>query len=722
MIQGSNRLRPAPTFWFKNSPRLAEMCFIREGNATGRATQPPCGQRSRGCNRLGAAQCESNRPILNRESKVLWKKRVLVTFGERSAAGVAKWIPAARLSRGFTGRLTFVTVCRELTGGNGTDICLRPRAGKGLLMLKRSHWACIRSGVLLCIVYASTLLSFGRLVTAADADSIEVAARSVLTNRCVKCHGKVNPQSGLNLLDVAVLIQRKVVVPKSPEQSDLWERVTSTDGTVVMPPEGRLTDGELDVLRRWIAAGAVQARVEAIARPRVTTAMTFAAIASDLRKAPLEGRRRYRYFSLSQQHNNVKYSDADLRMFRASLSKLINSLTWEPRIVIPVAVDPHQTVLRVDLAALGWERLATWNQLLTVYPYGLSFEHSSDENLRSDAVYVYESLGTRIPIVRADWFIATAAVPPLYHDILGLPDGPGSDSKLEEMLKVDVARNFRNNLAARAGFTKSNVSRHNRLVERHSSSYGAYWKSYDFGASSGRAQLTRFPLGPSFEGNEFERAAFQHDGGELIFNLPNGMQGYLLVGKDGGRIDRGPINVVFDSKKPLGNSEVINGISCMVCHVQGMQLFHDDIRAGHALTGAEARKVEGLFPPQEEMDKFLASDRDRFMKSVEQVLRPFLSPGELQRSIDKSLEPIGSIASHFSDDLALEDVLAEVEGLSPEMSQVLFRDRSYRKYGLGVLLEGGTLKRESWEKLGPYSMYQVVSEQLDIGTPERVFP
>src|SRR5690606_34157115 len=122
----------------------------------------------------------------------------------------------------------------------------------------------------------------------------------------------------------------------------------------------------------------------------------------------------------------------------------------------------------------------------------------------------------------------------------------------------------------------------------HPAAFGAYWKSYDFGSSAGRNSLTQFPLGPRYEGNQHDRAAFEHDGGEIIFNLPNGMQGYLLVDAKGKRIDRGPINVVCDSKKPLGNSEVINCISCMVCHVHGMQPFADDILSGHGVQGAEA--------------------------------------------------------------------------------------------------------------------------------------
>ena len=84
------------------------------------------------------------------------------------------------------------------------------------------------------------------------------------------------------------------------------------------------------------------------------------------------------------------------------------------------------------------------------------------------------------PFIRADWFIATASLPPLYHDILDLPK---TDRELETQLEVNVAENLKNAPSVRvwrAGFNNSGVSVNNRIVERHKSRYGAYWKSYDF--------------------------------------------------------------------------------------------------------------------------------------------------------------------------------------------------------------------------------------------------
>lgn len=572
-----------------------------------------------------------------------------------------------------------------------------------------------------CVVLACCLLFSASLVSPSVAlePSLSQHVFELLGRRCGTCHGKVNPQSDLTVLDYRQLIDKKVVVPKQLAQSKLWERVGSKDLDVVMPPTQPLPETELNLIRRWIEEGAPEFQVEAVRRPFLSVNDVYAAVEADLRKQPTPSR--YRYFTIHHLHNNPTVSDADLRLFRAALSKLANSLSWKSAIVPPEPVDKHQTVMRIDLDQLGWLDERLWNKLLTYYPYGLTHDGNKDRDLAARAATVYEKTGSRIPIVRADWFVGTAAVPPLYHEMLLLPEGPGSDRALERMLRVDVESDFVNDRLQRAGFNKSNVSEHNRLVDRHPSAYGAYWKSYDFASTSGKQELIRAPLGPDFPNNRFSRVAFQQDGGEIIFNLPNGLQAYLLIDGKGKRIDRGPINVVFDSKQPLGNKEVINGISCMVCHARGMQPFQDDILQGHTLSGREAQKVQQLFPTQAEFAKVVEQDAQRFLAALTRVTQPFLRQGD----DPVTREPVGAIARQFSNDVFLGDVAAELGYPKADELRVLLSSPAFRKFGLTVVAQGKVLKRGTWQALSdqqPYSPFQEVSEALDLGTPERVFP
>ncbi|MCA8990108.1 MAG: hypothetical protein KDA78_20845, partial [Planctomycetaceae bacterium] len=317
-----------------------------------------------------------------------------------------------------------------------------------------------------------------------------------------------------------------------------------------------------------------------------------------------------------------------------------------------------------------------------------------------------------------DWFVATAAIPPLYHDLLMLPSGPGADQVLERQLNVDVERDFTESLLQRAGFIHSNVSEHNRLVDRHRSRFGYYWKSYDFKSSFGRQNLSQFPLGPDFQDNQFVRKAFQHDGGEIIFSLPNGLQGYLLIDANGTRIDRGPIEVVYDSKQPLGNKEVINGISCMVCHNRGMQPFHDDIRQGNSLTGSDLRKVHALFPTNEKFNEIIDADAQRFLQALRAATSPFLTEND---DIVKR-EPVGAIARQYTGELNLTEIAAELGISDQNRIQLLFNERAFAQFGLRIVAQDGVLKREVWHKVNAqqrYSIYQLVSEQLGAGVPVR---
>src|SRR5206468_808707 len=96
----------------------------------------------------------------------------------------------------------------------------------------------------------------------------------------------------------------------------------------------------------------------------------------------------------------------------------------------------------------------------------------------------------------------------------------------EAKLQVKAGDDIRAGKVIRAGFNGSGVSRHNRLIERHEGAHGYYWKGYDFASSRGRRNLFTYPLGP---GPSEEGTTFQHDGGEIIFRLPNGLQGYMLT-------------------------------------------------------------------------------------------------------------------------------------------------------------------------------------------------
>lgn len=580
-----------------------------------------------------------------------------------------------------------------------------------------------------------TILAVSPFCHGADPNEAELATQGFqfLKTYCYRCHGLEQKSEGLLVLqrDGLIAHEKKYLVPGKPDESLLWKRV----GVDKDMPEGdkQPTEAEVALFKRWIAAGAP---FPAEAQPRVfiSQAETARVIRDDLQQTDGADRPYRRYFSLVNLHNNSfgsrvgrsgrNIDDADLPAFRAALSKLLNSLSWEAGIVVPVAIDPQQTILRIDLRDLGWSAGKQWNDLLKVYPYGLTFGEVENPALRNVSKEAAELSGSPLPVVRVDWFLDTASRPPLYHSLLNLPK---TLKELEKLLRLDSEANFLRDRVRRAGFAESGVSVSNRLVERHPAPYGAFWLSADFKRSEDKGNLFQFPLGPEFKDNPFPGQAFEHDGGEMIFNLPNGLQAYFLTDGKGTRIDAGPTEVVRDLKETSGSIQVVNGLSCMACHEHGMRRFADSVRNGTGVLGQARLKVQRIYPEKAEMDKLLAEDEARYLAAIDKATGPFLrTDATRDKPIRDFPEPIYIAVKFYQKDLELDDVASELGMADPKELQVYIKaNGSLRQLGLGPLVpgnggKGAAIKRSDWSSLGQFlSKFQRTARELELGTPHR---
>lgn len=514
------------------------------------------------------------------------------------------------------------------------------------------------------------------------------------------------------------------MIPGDAAKSLLFKKIQSGE----MPPEDekpRPSAEEIAALKAWIDSGAPAFAAASTKRAFISDLAALTAVRDHLRNLPSpSGQQFQRYFSLTHLHNNPSITDEDLRWNRAALAKAVNSLSWKPNIVVPAPVDKDETIFAVDLRDLDWDQRRVWDEISKRYPYGLTHDARRDEQTRSAAKEAYSLSGTDLPILRADWFVASATRPPLYHTILDLPD---SDAKLEKLLRVEATDNFLRDKVARAGFAKSGVSSQNRLIERHDAAHGAYWKSFDFRSNDGTGNIFRFPLGPAFKGNPFNAQAFAHAGGELIFNLPNGLQGYLLVDDKGKRIDEGPTDVVSDTNKSSGTVAIVNGLSCIVCHKHGMirDSARDELFGGNGVSGEARSKVLRLHRKPEEFDALMNSDENRFVASLDRAIGRHLKVGaDRNKDVREfSDEPIGRVARAYHRDLSLDDAAAELgfENGRQLAAAVEGNDR-LRQLGLGALPSGGSMKRGAWQsqqqRLSPF---QRAASELDRGSPHLPF-
>ncbi len=186
----------------------------------------------------------------------------------------------------------------------------------------------------------------------------------------------------------------------------------------------------------------------------------LAAMQSWLFTLDKETQRYTRFLTLTNLHNDIENtSERELRLYRAAVSKVLNSLSTEKDICTPAIVDKGtQTVLAIDLRHY-WKNeqgVIKWKRILNQYPYGVDYRQSSDKSIASLAKEVSRITGTDVPFIRADWFVAVATQPPLYHILVGTPatiaklDDALLDKTLLGKAGVDFAAAFKNKLIIRA--------------------------------------------------------------------------------------------------------------------------------------------------------------------------------------------------------------------------------------------------------------------------------
>ncbi len=533
----------------------------------------------------------------------------------------------------------------------------------------------MKNYILFVLLFA--IIVFG-INTAQAEDTLGQQAYAILENRCLNCHGAGGSfTENLLIADRDQLIAGGSVVPNNPGTSELYLRLISTNTARRMPlGQPALSTQAIATIQRWIAEGAPDWTVERDIN-FITTDTMLDTIQSHLESLQPHERPYARYFTLTHLYNAGETADT-LHAYRNALSKLVNSLSWGHDIIKPHPINPSQTLLYIDLRHYEWDewdtRADVWKHIEHAYPY-IEFTPETEAGAFETFTQLREDTGSTVPFIHADWFLATASLPPLYHDILRLPD---TDGALEAQLGINVQRNIQQSpgiRVARAGIVKSGVSKNNRVVERHTSVYGAYWKSYDFAGSVGAQNIRAHPL------------SFKHDGGEIVFNLPNGLQAYYISDEKGNRIEKAPTDIV--SNPAASDPAVRNGLSCIGCHTQGMKTFEDVMRTTIELTenpNYDKTQALRLYVGQNKMDKLLEQDTEKYRQAlVEATGQGF-----------EEIEPVHRAHEIFEQPLDAADAAAALGLKTEALVQQIQDKQSLQSLGLTTLLGGGTINRDAW--------------------------
>ena len=453
-------------------------------------------------------------------------------------------------------------------------------------------------GLLMCLLGSQNISAQQQIAL----DTYAIFERS-----CFNCHGPDGAYKETLLMEHNALItENGPVVPGNPEASRLYKRLLGEGGQLMPLGGDPLPDSQIETVKNWILAGAPNwAAAPTTDSDFISPAEILTTIETHLMSLAPFDRAFARYFTMTHLYNAGE-SVGILQEYRKGLSKLVNSLSWEREITNPQSIDPQGTIFYIDLRHYEWDVNNAWTQIEAEYPYHISFDAPTQTALKAQLGRLQGEMQTDIPSIHVDWFVAQASLPPLYHDLLSLPL---TDGELEKELDVDVIRNITNAAGIdvwRAGTNNSGVSNNNRVIERHTSRYGAYWKSYDFAGSVGTQNIFTHPF------------AFTHDGGEVIFNLPNGLQAYYVTNASGFRLDEAPINIV--SNPAASDPTVRNGLSCFGCHTEGMKTFEDEVRSvieSNVTPAFDKAHALRLYVEQAVMDGLIAEDMDRYETALE---------------------------------------------------------------------------------------------------------
>jgi len=116
--------------------------------------------------------------------------------------------------------------------------------------------------MLRCMLIVGCVTVAGSIASAQEPIDFGRDIQPILAKRCYACHGPDTAEGGLRLnVRESALAKHDsgetAIIPKNPQRSELLKRITATDESLRMPPEGApLTPAQIELLQTWIAQGA----------------------------------------------------------------------------------------------------------------------------------------------------------------------------------------------------------------------------------------------------------------------------------------------------------------------------------------------------------------------------------------------------------------------------------------------------------------------------------
>jgi hypothetical protein len=390
----------------------------------------------------------------------------------------------------------------------------------------------------------------------AQASDPAAAAFAVLDRHCARCHqgGRLDipaPAAAFgNILRLKEIAASPYLVqPGNPDGSRLYTSMLRR----VMPPDvpadapsAAPSAAEIAAVRAWITGLPPRPACpdRQAPRPRDVAAAIEVHVASVGDAAST-----LRFLSLAHLHADCAATDA-MATYRVGVRQLLGSIGTRPEPAAVQSLDGlADTVLAVDLAALGWDA-ATWERI--AQPGGDMAGIAASLSAATRA-----RLGTSTPVVRADWLAAAVLKPPLYHELTGVP--PTATALLAGLgADTDAVRAT----ARKARIEPSRFGARPALVARlEAAGSTPLWSAWH-ATSDGKPDL--FADAASKPGLDPP----PHDVQRLRLRLPNGFPAFAVFGPSGARLDEVPPGVPRPHLVPRGGA-IRTGLDCLACHGSG---------------------------------------------------------------------------------------------------------------------------------------------------------
>jgi hypothetical protein len=320
-------------------------------------------------------------------------------------------------------------------------------------------------------------------------------------------------------------------------------------------------------------------------------------------QVPPEKRVVVRYLDFHAYPDNER--DQAIRAMKFAL----NSTSLKTNFVTPVMIH-NNTIMRIDLEDLGWDKKSRQDKLTILEKFGVKFDLDNTEKKRifldiwetfvlADKFFavstpdakgnvqrgwldpIIEAEARNISysskfILRADWLISRLLLEKqfggFYSDLLFFP---AKEADLYKAFGANIDFVDSNNQLRQGGAVlKSIVALNNRELQLIPSYFGFdekfIWRTFDINKAGEENKSVIQAFG----------GTVKHDGREIIGSLPNGLHWYYLADAAGNQVAEVPPDIAQDKRQgPINVRErrVINAYKCISCHgeANGTYPFQD---------------------------------------------------------------------------------------------------------------------------------------------------